>query len=217
MKTPQRQNIATGRFTTSLKRKLFTAGAATGMLLMGTVGWCHAAEKNAAADFRKNVQPILSKYCFDCHGDGEKKGNVSFDSFKTDQAAVEDRELWWRVVKNVRAGIMPPKKKDQPTAQDKAQLAEWIKYGSFGINAQSPDPGHVTIRRLNRVEYRNTIRDLMGVDFNTTEEFPPDDTGYGFDTIGDVLSISPLLLEKYIHAAETIVNQSVPTVATVAP
>ena len=71
----------------------------------------------------------------------------------------------------------------------------------------------MTIRRLNRVEYRNTVRDLTGFDFKAEEEFPPDDTGYGFDTIGDVLSVSPLLLEKYMQAAESIVAAAVPTVS----
>jgi len=69
----------------------------------------------------------------------------------------------------------------------------------------------VTLRRLNRVEYANTIHDLMGYDFRADEEFPPDDTGYGFDNIGDVLTVSPLLLEKYMQAAEAIVSGGVPT------
>src|SRR5262249_13401061 len=81
--------------------------------------------------------------------------------------------------------------------------------------AGDPDPGRVTLRRLNRVEYRNTIRELMGFDYKVEEEFPPDDTGYGFDNIGDVLTVSPLLLEKYMQAAETIVSGAVPMVAKV--
>ena len=74
-----------------------------------------------------------------------------------------------------------------------------------------------TIRRLNRAEYRNTIRDLVGYDFKAEEEFPPDDSGYGFDNIADVLSVSPLLLEKYIQAAEAIVAAAVPTVSRLIP
>jgi hypothetical protein len=163
-------------------------------------------------DFNKEIRPLLEKYCYDCHGEGEKKGNIAFDELKTQQDLLQNRELWWKVLKNVRSGIMPPQNKPHPEGADKQLLASWIKYDAFGIDAENPDPGRVTIRRLNRVEYRNTIRDLMGVDYNTTEEFPPDDTGYGFDTIGDVLSVSPLLLEKYMKAAEVIVNQSVPTV-----
>ena len=167
----------------------------------------------AAEEFRKTVQPILSQYCYDCHGDGANKGNVTLDQFKSDRDILNSRELWWRVLRNVRAGIMPPAKRERPTDAQQLELANWIKYGAFGIDPAAPDPGRVTLRRLNRVEYRNTIRDLMGVDFNTTDEFPPDDTGYGFDTIGDVLSVSPMLLEKYMQAAETIVEQAVPTVA----
>ena len=176
-----------------------------------------ADQADGAAAFRKDIQPLLSQYCSDCHFDGAHKGNVALDEFKSDADLLSNHDLWWRVLKNVRAGIMPPRKEPQPSAQDKQRLANWIKYDAFGIDAKNPDPGRVTIRRLNRVEYRNTIRDLMGVDYNTTDEFPPDDTGYGFDTVGDVLSISPLLLEKYMQAAETIVTQAVPTVAKLPP
>ena len=160
------------------------------------------------SDSIAEIEPLLGKYCYDCHGDGSSKGDLALDSFKTDPAFLSNRPVWWKVLKNVRAGIMPPAKKPQPTADEKVKLAAWIKYGAFGIDPQAPDPGRVTIRRLNRDEYRNTIRDLMGVDYDTPDEFPPDDTGYGFDTIADVLSISPMLLEKYMKAAETIVQKS---------
>jgi hypothetical protein len=174
-----------------------------------------AADPAVSPDFAKEIKPLLSKYCFDCHGDGANKGGVTLDEFKSDETSPKNRELWWKVLKNVRAGIMPPQKKPHPTDVEQQQLAQWIKYGAFGIDPSHPDPGRVTLRRLNRVEYRNTIRDLIGIDFNTTEEFPPDDTGYGFDTIADVLSVSPLLLEKYMQAAEKIVATGVPTVSRV--
>ncbi len=96
-------------------------------------------------------------------------------------------------------------------------LAGWIKHDVFGIDPVDPDPGRVTLRRLNRAEYRNTIKDLMGIDFKAEEEFPPDDTGYGFDNIGDVLTVSPLLLEKYFQAAEAIVKTAVPTASKLTP
>jgi mono/diheme cytochrome c family protein len=161
------------------------------------------AGADAAAQFRKEIQPILTEYCSDCHADGAKKGNVAFDELKSD-AALLDHDLWLKVLKNTRAGLMPPEKKPKPSAEERAKLEQWIKYSAFGIDPKNPDPGRVTVRRLNRVEYRNTIRDLTGHDFRVEEELPPDDTGYGFDNIGDVLSISPLLLEKYMQAAEVI-------------
>ena len=89
-------------------------------------------------------------------------------------------------------------------------MISWVKFGALKLDPASPDPGRVTLRRLNRKEYSNTIRDLMGIEFRADEEFPADDTGYGFDTIGDVLSISPLLLEKYMQASEEIVAKAVP-------
>jgi len=174
-----------------------------------------SAASPAATEFRTSIQPILSQYCFDCHADGVHKGEVALDQFKSDEDLLKNPELWFKVLKNVRSGIMPPQKKPHPDEKQKQQLVSWIKYGAFGLDPKAPDPGRVTVRRLNRVEYRNTVRDLMGFDFNATEEFPPDDTGYGFDTIGEVLSVSPMLLEKYMQAAEVIANAAVPTVAKV--
>ena len=95
----------------------------------------------------------------------------------------------------------------EPSAK---QLFDWIERDVFKINPADPDPGRVTLRRLNRVEYRNTIRDLTGVDYDTSSEFPPDDSGYGFDNIGDAMSVSPLLMEKYLNAARVIVAKAVP-------
>lgn len=165
----------------------------------------------AAPDFEKDVQPILSEFCFDCHGDGMKKGNVAFDA----PDVLNQPELWFAALKNVRAGLMPPEKKPRPSQEQVRTLEAWMKHTALGIDPANPDPGRVTIRRLNRVEYRNTIRDLMDYDFKAYEEFPPDDSGYGFDNIGDVLTVSPLLLEKYLQAAETIVANAVPTVSRV--
>jgi hypothetical protein len=177
--------------------------------------FAEGAELPAGAHFRKNAQPILEKYCYDCHADGVNKGGVAFDEFRSDDVLLAKHDLWLAVLKNTRAGLMPPAKKPQPSAEERQRLEQWIKYDAFAIDPQNPDPGRVTARRLNRVEYRNTIRDLMGIDFHSEVEFPPDDTGYGFDNIGDVLTISPMLLEKYLLAAKAIVSEAVPTVAKV--
>jgi mono/diheme cytochrome c family protein len=169
-----------------------------------------AAEPAGATAFHKQIEPILEQFCSDCHGGGTKKGGVSFD-FDSDDALLADRELWWKAMKMLRAGLMPPQKKPRPTGEQIDQIEQWIKGSVFKIDPKNPDPGRVTLRRLNRIEYRNTIRDLLGVDYNTDSQFPPDDTGHGFDNIGEVLSISPLLMEKYLTAAKAIVLQAVPT------
>ncbi|HTG44641.1 MAG TPA: DUF1587 domain-containing protein, partial [Verrucomicrobiae bacterium] len=166
-----------------------------------------------ASEFETKIKPLLAEHCYDCHADGMKKGSVTLDEFKSDQEVLAADELWLRVLKNVRAGLMPPEKKPRLSADEIHTLEKFVKNTAFGIDPGNPDPGRVTIRRLNRAEYKNTIRDLMGVEFSVDDEFPPDDTGYGFDNIGDVLTISPLLLEKYLQAAEKIVSDAVPTVA----
>jgi len=184
---------------------------------LGAVPAVLSAEVTGAAEFRKNVRPLLETYCFDCHADGANKGKVSFDEFPTDEAMLENHDLWLHVLKNLRAGLMPPQKKPQPTAAEKSIIEQWIKDSVFHADPQSPDPGRVTIRRLNRVEYRNTIRDLLGVNYDTASAFPSDDTGGGFDNIGDVLTLSPMLLEKYVVAANEIVSEAVPVVSQVMP
>jgi hypothetical protein len=173
------------------------------------------AGNGAVERFREEVEPLLADYCYGCHGNGLKKGGVALDAFPNDEAVLKGRDLWWSVLKNVRSGLMPPAGKPRPSAEEVATLADWVKRGPLGIDPKDPDPGRVTIRRLNRVEYKNTVRDLLGVEFLAEQEFPPDDTGYGFDTIGDVLTVSPLLLEKYIQAAEAVVALGVPTVSRV--
>jgi len=187
------------------------------LLSWSASAWAETENLAGVAHFRKQIEPILVDACYDCHGDGEAEGSLALDQFESDDELLADRELWWKVLKNLRAGIMPPKRKTPLTSDQFDQISQWVKADVFGIDVNDPDPGRVTVRRLNRVEYRNTIRDLMGVDFDTTAEFPPDDTGYGFDNIGDVLSISPLLLEKYLQAADSIVTEAVPMAATVLP
>jgi hypothetical protein len=176
-----------------------------------------SAELGGAEKFQKDVRPILETYCFDCHAGDVHKGQVAFDEFASDQAIATNRELWWHALKNLRAGLMPPHKEDQPSEAQKLVVEQWIKQSVFNADPQNPDPGRVTIRRLNRAEYRNTVRDLLGVDFDTANTFPPDDTGGGFDDIGAVLTLSPMLLEKYVVAAGQIVKEAVPTVSKVMP
>src|SRR3954462_9015984 len=187
------------------------------LLLAGFALHAPAAQNSTAAHFHQTIQPLLTKYCSDCHMDGMKKGEIAFDELGTDINISTNHDLWFKVLNNTRAGLMPPQKKARPTPEEQNLLERWIKFEAFGIKPADIDPGRVTVRRLNRVEYRNTIRELMGVDFDAEGEFPPDDTGYGFDNIGDVLTVSPMLLEKYISAATTIVQEAVPVVGKTRP
>ena len=160
--------------------------------------------------FENEIQPVLDQYCYDCHGNGSEKGGVKLDEFENAEA-LRDHKLWLRALKNVRSHIMPPANKDQLPPEDAEKLITWIKRQAFALDPEKPDPGRVTVRRLNRVEYRNTVRELTGVDYDTQVEFPADDTGHGFDNIGDVLTISPMLMEKYLDAAQAVISKAVPT------
>ncbi|HEV3007352.1 MAG TPA: DUF1592 domain-containing protein [Pirellulales bacterium] len=187
---------------------LFALAAGTGL---------NAAEGDRAASFRNDVNPILAQFCHECHGEGTATADVSFDDFKSDEELLGARERWWKAFKQLRAGLMPPRDHERPSAEETRRILDWIKTAVFEIDPRDPDPGQVTIRRLNRAEYRNTIRDLLGVEFDAQAEFPPDEGAHGFDNLGDAQTMSPLLLEKYIAAAKSIVARAVPTVAGVAP
>jgi mono/diheme cytochrome c family protein len=170
-----------------------------------------AAESSPSfATWKRDIEPVLARRCFDCHGDGSARGGVTLDGFG-DEASLQDPELWRRVLKNVRLGMMPPAGEETLAAEELATLTHWLKRDALALDPRNVDPGRAPLRRLNRVEYRNTIRDLMGVDFDTSKAFPADDAGHGFDNIADVLTISPLLLERYLDAAQLIVSSAVPT------
>jgi hypothetical protein len=163
----------------------------------------------AVAKFHTTIVPILQERCYGCHSGKDNQTGIAFDTLNTDASIVKNPELWLKVLKNTRSQIMPPVGEDPPTPQQQLALENWIEYSAFGVDRGNFDPGRQTIRRLNRAEYHNTIQDLMGVDFDTETQFPADDIGYGFDNIGDVLNVSPMLMEKYVQAAQTIVAQGV--------
>jgi hypothetical protein len=159
------------------------------------------------ADYPRHVQPLLQTYCHQCHNRQKHKGGFSLDSFPTLEQVRADRKTWTELLRKLRTQEMPPEDEAQPSDKERQFLVTWIDSLLFPVDCDHPDPGRVTIRRLNRAEYNNTVRDLLGVDFKPADDFPHDDTGYGFDHIGDVLSLSPLLLEKYFTAAESIMDR----------
>src|SRR5947207_243118 len=162
------------------------------------------------AAFQTRIKPVLGKYCFGCHGE-KKKGELELRVYTDEASVLRDRKTFAKVVKNLQAHEKPPEKKPQPTPEERELIAAWIQSEIFKCDCDHPDPGRVTIRRLNRAEYNNTIRDLVGVDFQPADDFPADDSGYGFDNIGDVLSLPPVLLEKYLAAARKILHKAIVT------
>lgn len=171
------------------------------------------AESGAAAevapDYVGTLKPFLTAHCASCHLNGEAEAGIDLARFEDATSLLKDRMMWERVVEVITAGTMPPEDAPNRPANEEvvAVCNALTQYYQFVDRTAKPDPGRVTMRRLNRVEYRNTVRDLFGLDFDPTEEFPSDDIGHGFDNIGDVLTISPLLMERYLKASESIATR----------
>ena len=159
--------------------------------------------------FAQEGLPFLKEYCFSCHAGDQPAAELALNSFSDDLSLIENRDVWDRVLDMVATGYMPPSESEHqpPIEESDAFVAHIEAIFEHADRTAKPDPGRITIRRLNKVEYKNTVRDLLGVDFDPTENFPADDVGHGFDNIGDVLTMSPLLMERYLEAAEAIATR----------
>lgn len=170
------------------------------MILRGLLILVWAGSLAGAQDPR--VVAILQKNCNGCHSEKMKAGGLSLAGLEI------DTPVWEKVLDKLSTGRMPPLGAPQPAKSDVAYITAWIE-GRPGWTRAGSEPGRVTSRRLNRAEYNNTVRDLLGVTLRPADEFPLDDAGYGFDTVGDVLSVSPMLIEKYMAAARRLSRTAV--------
>ena len=187
-------------------------------LTMLALGALAALAGAARAD---EVRMLFEESCGGCHFDGAAEGALDLDALFTRlsgpgaAATGPDHAAWLAVLENLRAETMPPADEPRPTPEARRRMIRFVKRDAFAIDPSRPDPGHVVLRRLNRSEYGHTIRDLTGLDLDPTNELPTDDSGYGFDTIGEVLTMSPLLVEKYLAVAtrigEAVADEAVAT------
>ena len=151
------------------------------------------------------IRPFLAQHCLTCHDARSARLNLEALAPLPD-----NRAKWELVLQKLESGEMPPKGLPRPADADRKAAVQWIhRQFDRADRAAKPVAGRVTARRLNRAEYNNTVRDLLAVDFRPAEDFPQDDSGYGFDTIGDALSLSPVLMEKYFAAAEKIARTAI--------
>jgi mono/diheme cytochrome c family protein len=191
---------------------MMRAWAAASASFLG--GWLLPGLVLAAApsSYERDVVPLFQKYCYDCHGDGMHKADLALDEFKNTADVLRGRKQFEAVLRQVTRHEMPPADGAFfPSEAERETIAQYIERELYRLDPAHPDPGRVTLRRLNRAEYNNAIRDLVGVDFTPAKDFPPDDSGYGFDNIGDVLSLPPLLMEKYLAAADKVLDQAIVT------
>ncbi len=165
----------------------------------------HGQESGRPDPFAQSVMPFLSQNCYACHSEKPAIGKLDIKSLETAASALESRESWEKILQKLRTGEMPPPGLPRPDPDERRSVMGWIEGEIARADSlAAPDPGRVTARRMNRAEYNNTVRDLLGVQFRPADDFPQDDSGYGFDNNGDVLSLSPALMEKYLDAAETV-------------
>jgi hypothetical protein len=156
------------------------------------------------------VFSFVKKNCVACHNASKASGDVNLFQYKDASSFDTNRETWERAVSKLKTGEMPPPGFPKPPAPEVKAVAEYLE-SEFARQDRTakPDPGRVTARRLNRNEYNNTVRDLLGVDIRPADNFPNDESAFGFDNISDALTMSPVLIEKYLYAAERVVRTAI--------
>ena len=158
--------------------------------------------------YHSDIYPMLEQYCYDCHMDGSDKGKLDLDKYPDLTSMRKSPKVWEHILARVDYHLMPPPNKKQPDPAEREKLVNWITDAVFPIDPNRPISRYPVIRRLNRIEYQNTIRDLLSVEIDASKILPADDSGYGFDNIGSVLTISPAHIEKYLLAAETALDKA---------
>jgi mono/diheme cytochrome c family protein len=193
-------------------RPIFVAVVVTALILAAAAYSQDTAASQSDAAFQKNVASVLANTCSPCHNSQFASGGLNVANFQKRNSVAGNRDAWEVIAHRIRAGEMPPAGIPRPPQSKIDALLQQVE-SEFAIADRDikPDPGHVTARRLNRNEYSNTIRDLFAVEFRADRSFPTDDSGDGFDNIADVLTISPLLMEKYLTAAERIAARALGT------
>ena len=179
--------------------------AAAAGLLHISLALVPAAEAQLKPDlegYRKSIAPMVEAYCADCHGPKKQKGDVRFDTIDGDLVGGKSVFLWKDILHRIETGEMPPEDEAQPSEAERESLAKWIR-GELRkhLTVQQGVPGRVVIRRMSRNEYRNTVRDLLGLDYDTGSELPPDTTYHGFDHVASVQELSRSQMESYLELA----------------
>lgn len=155
-----------------------------------------------------DAKATVDKYCVGCHNSRTKAGDLVLQGIETTTLS-SHAEAWEKVIRKLRIGAMPPPGNPSPDAPARAALIAMLERGLDREADAAPDPGHHVVHRLNRTEYTNAVRDVLGVSIDNLDLLPPDDSGYGFDNVADVLSMSPGLLERYLLAARKIARIAV--------
>ncbi|HEV3146416.1 MAG TPA: DUF1587 domain-containing protein, partial [Gemmataceae bacterium] len=159
--------------------------------------------------FKDKAQPFFTQFCQECLTGAKPKGDFRVDQLMPDFDNQESRERWLMVQSRLLAGEMPPKEKLRPPQKDIRALCKWVNGQLEAAAARRAAEGRVVLRRLNRVEYENTMRDLLGINIELKELLPPDTSSHGFDNVGEALHVSSFLMERYLEAADAALNVAI--------
>lgn len=165
---------------------------------------CALAQAPGAAEQNR----LVDEYCTKCHNSEDWAGSLDLSLYDLDNA-VADAETWEKVLLKLKGRMMPPEGNERPSAVEQERFVSWLKHSIDTATLADPNPGPSSLHRLNRTEYGNAIRDLLGLQVDIVEYLPADDEGYGFDNIADVLRTSPSLLEQYLTASRKITELAV--------
>jgi len=147
---------------------------------------------------------LLDQYCVTCHNERLKTGGLALETLPLNRLGETNAETWEKVVRKLRAGLMPPAGAKRPERGSLDAFAKSIEDSIDHFGASNPNPGRAPLHRINRVEYANAIRDLLALEVDSSTLLPADDSSHGFDNIADVLGVSPSLLERYVSSAAKI-------------
>ena len=191
----------TNRGQTSVPAWAWVLGSAAWFCALGTVVPRAASPGQAPATASAStVGPVVSEYCAGCHNDRTKSGGLSLTALDVANVPAAP-EVWEKVIRKVRTGMMPPIGAKHPDAQTRATFISTLADTLDRAAVSKPNPGRPALYRLNRSEYANAVFDLLNLEVDSTSLLPPDDSAYGFDNIADVLSVSSTLMEQYVSAA----------------
>ncbi|HWE93023.1 MAG TPA: DUF1587 domain-containing protein, partial [Tepidisphaeraceae bacterium] len=192
---------------------LLVSSAVGALAAPGFAGEAHAdgAAKAGAMGYDTVARPILADACFSCHNEKKHKGHIDFTAFKDEKSVLKQRKIWRKAIDQVEAMEMPPEDEKQLSPEQKSALLAWMKQAANYVDCERPggiDPGPAPVRRLDRAEYNNTIRDLMGIDFDAGDAvgMPDEMSGTSFANLANGLILPPTLMDKYFASAEKVLD-----------